>query len=63
MSDLTCTLCNSQVSKQSVSFMEGRTLWTVPILVCKNEKCMEARGASKTVFPEKARPDLRVVDG
>ena len=52
MPNLTCTLCDSQVDKQRVSFMKGRTLWSVDVLVCKNEKCMESRGASRVDFPK-----------
>lgn len=40
-----CSLCNSSLKEHPVSFVQDGTLWTVNVLLCKNEKCMLRRGA------------------
>jgi hypothetical protein len=56
----TCTLCNSALVEQAVSFVQPdekgkKRIWTVNILLCRNEKCLKRRGATSVEYKTEGR--------
>lgn len=42
----TCSLCNNALVEQPITYVKDNKIWTVNVLLCKNEKCVIRRGGT-----------------
>jgi hypothetical protein len=44
--DFVCSICRGKAEIHPITFVKHNKIWTVDILMCKNEDCLEYRGAT-----------------